>query len=195
MQHGNTHMTESPQDRTRVTAPWYFEHRAWVFLTSFVLWLLLVWPFGDGTHGSLVRIPDAAAGLTAALLIALVMRPKNMEPIRAQPTPARCFWFVVYLFALAGHVVMANLDVAYRVLHPAMPLRPGIVRVTTNLRSPAGITMLANSITLTPGTLTVDADEEGILYVHWIHIADTDIQHETERIVSRFERLLSRVFH
>jgi multicomponent Na+:H+ antiporter subunit E len=63
----------------------------------------------------------------------------------------------------------ANIDVAYRVI--SGKINPGIVKISPNLKSDLGITMLANSITLTPGTLSVDIDEENNdLYIHWINV-------------------------
>jgi multicomponent Na+:H+ antiporter subunit E len=58
----------------------------------------------------------------------------------------------------------------------------------------SGITALANSITLTPGTLTVDVGEEGVLYVHWINVRVTDIEETTKLIGERFEWFLKKVF-
>ena len=52
-------------------------------------------------------------------------------------------------------MIKANIDVAYRVLHPARPIKPGIVRIRTSLKNPVGKLALANSITLTPGTMTM----------------------------------------
>jgi len=98
------------------------------------------------------------------------------------------------LVVLAYYIIKANFDVAYRVLHPAMPIHPGIVKVKTSLTSLAAITVLSNSITLTPGTLTVNALENGVLYVHWINVKSTDIDEATKQIVSHFEWFLKRIF-
>jgi multicomponent Na+:H+ antiporter subunit E len=93
------------------------------------------------------------------------------------------------------HIVAANLQVVYIVLHPELPVRPGTVKVRTGLRTEAGRTALANSITLTPGTLSVDIDdEEGTLYVHWIVVGAEDDESATREIVGRFEPLLRRIF-
>ena len=54
--------------------------------------------------------------------------------------------------------------------------------------------MLANSITLTPGTLTVHAMEDGRLYVHWINVKTTKVDEATAMIVSRFEWFIKRIF-
>jgi multicomponent Na+:H+ antiporter subunit E len=76
-----------------------------------------------------------------------------------------------------------------------MPIRPGIVKVKTSLKSTEARTALANSITLTPGTFTVDLDdEEGALYVHWLAVKAEDEEEATREIVSRFEPLLARIF-
>ena len=63
---------------------------------------------------------------------------------------------LLYAFVFLFEMAKANLQVAYLVLHPKMPIHPGIVRVKTGIQSELGRTFLANSITLTPGTLTVD---------------------------------------
>jgi multicomponent Na+:H+ antiporter subunit E len=85
--------------------------------------------------------------------------------------------------------------VAYRVSHPDLPINPGIVKVKTTLKSDTGLTFLANSITLTPGTMSVDIDQEnGFMYIHWIDVKDKDIQKATEIIVKIFEDVLRRIF-
>jgi multicomponent Na+:H+ antiporter subunit E len=89
----------------------------------------------------------------------------------------------------------ANIDVALRVLNPTLPINPGIVKVKTTLKSDTGLTFLANSITLTPGTLCVDIDpEEGALYIHWIDVQSQDIDVATQKIVTKFENVLKKIF-
>ena len=91
----------------------------------------------------------------------------------------------------------ANLEVAYIVLHPDLPIRPGIVRVKTELKSESARTVLANSITLTPGTFTIDVKPEtGDMFIHWLTVEPDaeETDQATERIVRRFERLLKRIF-
>ena len=75
-----------------------------------------------------------------------------------------------------------------------MPIRPGIVKVKTKLKTAAGRTMLANSITLTPGTLTVDITDDDHLYIHWINVKSDDIEQATHHIVAKFEGVLRRIF-
>ena len=78
-------------------------------------------------------------------------------------------------------------------VHPDVPIRPGIVKVRTTLTGSMAKTFLANSITLTPGTLTVDIDGEDF-YVHWINIDTDSAQKRTAKICGRFEPLIRRIF-
>jgi multicomponent Na+:H+ antiporter subunit E len=70
-----------------------------------------------------------------------------------------------YFVWLVYEIVKSNLQVAYMVLHPKLPIDPGLLRFRTRLRSKVGHVILANSITLTPGTITVDLTD-GTYLVH-----------------------------
>ena len=105
------------------------------------------------------------------------------------------YFFAWYLPVFCWECLKANIDVAYRVLHPSLPINPGIVKVKTNLRTDTALTFLANSITLTPGTLTVDIDkDEGTLYVHWIDVKAKDVESATKMVAGRFEKILIKIF-
>jgi len=156
------------------------------------LWLFLTWPV-DPRTGQLDG-GAVAAGLAVALLVAGTCRPPSVFRLGPWLDPRRLFWSLVYAGVLVWEVVLANLDVAYRVLHPRLPIRPGIVKIRTELRSTAARTVLANSITLTPGTLTVELLDGGCLYVHWLNVRSTDPEEARTRIVGRFERVLGRIF-
>jgi len=161
--------------------------RILMFVIAYAVWCLLCW------------VPDAehlVAGAVVALIVAAVMGSFFVTRPHMALHPVRIllflFWYVpVFLWEM----LKANLDVAYRVMHPALPIRPGIVKLKTTLRSETGLTFLANSITLTPGTLTIDVDrEEGALYIHWIHVKGEDPATVYDRIGSTFERILRRIF-
>jgi len=80
-------------------------------------------------------------------------------------------------------------------LHPRLPINPGIVKVKTKLTTDTALTFLANSITLTPGTMSVDIDKDnGILYIHWIDVKTKDVESATKIIVERFEKILKKIF-
>jgi multicomponent Na+:H+ antiporter subunit E len=99
---------------------------------------------------------------------------------------------MVYLVVFIWACIKANFDVAYRVLHPAMPIRPGIVKVKTTLKSEFARTLLANSITMTPGTITVDIIDD-FFYIHWIYISSEDPEVYTKTIIGKFENYIKKI--
>jgi len=164
-----------------------------LFALLLLLWIVLVWPFAvTGGRVHLVAT-ELIPGILAALLLVLIMRDYILQAFTTWINPVRLFWFVVYAGVFVFYVIKANFDVAYRILHPAMPIHPGIVKVKTTLKTRAGIAMLSNAIALTPGTLTVNAEENGDLYVHWINVKATDVEGATGYIVGRFEWLIKRI--
>ncbi|MEE8518806.1 MAG: Na+/H+ antiporter subunit E [Dehalococcoidia bacterium] len=91
---------------------------------------------------------------------------------RYAPAPSHPAWllrtsakFILYLPWFILEVVLANLHVAYLVLHPKLPIDPMLVEFDTSLKSEVAQVLLAQSITLTPGTVTVDATD-GRFLVH-----------------------------
>ena len=160
------------------------------FVLAFVIWVLLTWPVVDGK----LDIQVVVAGLIASIVVALLFHEIFPKEHHVFISPVRIFWFLVYVPVFFYYVIKANLDVVYRALHPQMPIKPGIVKVKTTLKTDSGITALANSITLTPGTLTVDLTDDGVLYVHWINVKSEDTEQATEFIARRFEWFLKRIF-
>jgi len=160
------------------------------FILAFVIWLLLTWPFVDGK----IDVQVVVAGLIASVIVAVLFHEILPKEHHVFISPVRIFWFLVYVPVFFYYVIKANFDVVYRALHPKMPIKPGIVKIKTALKTESGITALANSITLTPGTLTVDLTEDGFLYVHWINVKSDDIEQATRFIAQRFEWFLSRIF-
>ena len=79
------------------------------------------------------------------------------------------------------------------VLHPAMPIRPGVVVIKTRLTSDIAKMILANSITLTPGTFTLDVVGDRLL-IHWINVRTDDMDEASRLIGEKFERYLRVVF-
>ena len=155
------------------------------FILAFVIWMLLTWQ---------IDVQMIIAGLIASLIVAFLFHEILPKEYRVFISPVRVFWFLVYLPVFFYYVVKANFDVVYRVLHPKMPIKPGIVKIKTILKTEAGITALANSITLTPGTLSVDLTDDGFLYIHWINVKSDDIEQASNLIARRFEWFLKRIF-
>ena len=155
------------------------------FILGFIIWMLLTW----STDTQVI-----IAGLIASAIVAILFHEILPKEHHLFISPMRLFWLLVYLPVFFYYVMKANLDVVYRALHPKMPINPGIVKIKTELTTESGITALANSITLTPGTLTVDLTDDGFLYVHWINVKSDDIEEATKLIAYKFEWFLKRIF-
>lgn len=160
------------------------------FVLAFIIWVLVAWPFVDGK----IDIQVITAGLIVSFLVAILFHEILPKEHLVFISPLRVFWALVYVPVFFYYVIKANLDVVYRALHPKMPIKPGIVKIKTNLKTESGITALANSITLTPGTLTVDLTDDGFLYIHWINVKSDDVEQATEFIAKRFEWFLKKIF-
>ena len=157
-----------------------------LFLLAFLVWSFLTWP-PDPQHLIIgILVCGFVAFMTGDMF---VKRPHTFRHL------SRYLWFLYYIPLFIWECLKANIDVAYRVIHPDLPINPGIVKVKTTLKSDTGLTFLANTITLTPGTMSVDIDpENGFLYIHWIDVKDKDIEKASEIIVQTFENVLKRIF-
>lgn len=156
------------------------------------LGLTFLWIFIRGvTPGSIVQELIIGAGIGFIVTYSL----RNLFPGKIDLT----HWLTVspVLLRYAGNftkeLVTANIDVAKRLIHPGAEINPDVVEVNLRLRNPAAITVLANSITLTPGTLTMDYNQDrNSLYVHGITAA-TDNQKILEPIL-HWEDMLLKIF-
>ncbi len=145
-----------------------YERKPWIerlvlFVVCFAFWLALTWPVSP-LDGSL-RAGDVLAGVVVSAFVALVMREIVRVNFIRFLNPFSWFWALVYIFVFLYYVLKGGLDVAWRVLHPKMPIEPGIVKLQSELETETGRTALANSITLTPGTLSLDV-HDGVITVH-----------------------------
>jgi len=171
-----------------------------LFLSMLALYLLLVAGSSSGAyiHEQLFTIEEIIAALILSLLTAAVARVMlGKAESRPMTNPGKLLvgmlWFPFYFAYFLYAMTIANLDVAYRVI--TGKIRPGIVRIKPGLKTALGRTFLANSITLTPGTLTVDIDDEtGDLFIHWINVQDTKDEKEKLKGTSgRFSKWARRV--
>jgi multicomponent Na+:H+ antiporter subunit E len=155
---------------------------ALAFLSSFMLWILLT--------GSLAT-EEIGAGLLVASVVSVVSGPHLAIFNGLRLHPLALVSLLDYLSYFFFALVRANLDMARRVLAPSLPINPGIVELETTLESSLGRMLLANSITLTPGTLTVDLKDEKLL-VHWVAVPKgSDLTTATRQIAMGFEQRIS----
>ena len=154
-----------------------------VFILSMIFWFLLTLEF---------TISNLIVGIVSSLITSLIFTRFFIANVYKLFQPKRYFWFLVYLVVFIWECIKANIDVAYRVLHPGMPIRPGIVKVKTTLKSDLAKMLLANSITMTPGTISVDIIDD-YLYIHWIYIKSEDPEVYTRIITGPFEKYIKRI--
>ena len=110
------------------------------------------------------------------------------------PKSFRIFRMVRYSFMVIWDIIVANIQVAWIVLTvPANKLKPAWIVVPLRLRQPEAITMLAGTITLTPGTVSADLSDQGsCLLVHVLHTDDPDGVRDD--IINRYEARLLEIF-
>lgn len=108
-----------------------------------------------------------ASGVISSLLVAYFSHNLLIGKVDLREKAVHLVRFITYLPWLMWQIILANVDLVYRTLHPRMPIDPGIIRFPNDFRTKIGMVTLANSITLTPGTVTIDVNE-GEFIVHAI---------------------------
>jgi len=166
-----------------------------IFPIAFVFSLLTYLFLTAGSGDILVwAMEEIAAGIFLSVLTAFfvskILSGLEIETNLGFFNPIR--WVLFFIYAIGPFfwaMTKANLDVAYRVITGR--INPGIVKISPELKTDLGITLLANSITLTPGTLSVDLDKENNLYVHWINVKN--LEPKIEDVCSNFHRWIRRI--
>lgn len=146
-----------------------------------ITWMLLV---NRLALGSLVMAVILATVIPLATAAYWPDRPRLARPLELWP----------YLALVVWDVILANIQVAKIVLFmPADQIRSAWITVPLTLTSPEAITLLAGTITMTPGTLTADMSKDGrALLIHSLHAPDPDAVRD--EIISRYEARLIRIF-
>ena len=160
--------------------------RCFVYL---FLFLIAVWLCLTSTFEWQELVTGILISMVLAFFLSVSYSTLGLPPLSLK----RLLAFVVYLGILFKEIVIANIDVAFRVLHPKMPIKPGIVTIRTNLKQDIAKLILANSITLTPGTFTVDIIGDRLL-IHWIDVKAEDLDTVTRIISEKFEKYLKMIF-
>ena len=156
----------------------------WLFCFLVILWLILTSTFNS---------QEFLLGISICFIIALITHKFYIKLGFPSINFKRFYFFVIYILVLFYEIVKANLDVALRIIRPSLPINPGVVIIKTRLKSDIAKTILANSITLTPGTFTLDIQGDKLL-IHWIDVEATDIEAATNIIGERFEKYLRIIF-
>ena len=158
------------------------------FLYLFCL-LLFVWLATTSSF----HWQELAVGIIISFVLSLFLNKQYFELGLPIFSIKRMVFFAIYAVVLFVEIIKANFDVAYRVIHPKIPIKPGIVIIKTELKQDFAKMLLANSITLTPGTFTLDVVGDKLL-IHWINVQSEDEAEATKIIGERFEKYLRVIF-
>ena len=137
---------------------------------------------------------DLLTGAVIAAVTGVLVSDILVSDTRKSLDLRRLGWLIAYtIYYLTVAELKSHLAFAPRVLTGR--IKPGVVAVRTTLRTEYGMVTLANSITNTPGTATVDIDTgKGVLYVHWLWVETEDEEGIREKIARPFERFIEHVF-
>ncbi len=138
-----------------------------MFGISYVFYLVL----GDPTYWFDLVTGFAVAGIVAITLSQITFT--TAPTLRG--SPLRTLRFGLYIPYLIFEIVRANIAISLVILRPSMPIDPSVCRVRTRVRSGLPLLALANSITLTPGTLTIRADDQRLVVHALIPSAREDL--------------------
>ncbi len=166
-----------------------------ILLTWIVLFLFWLIVSGNSHPANLIT------GAVITLIISSFMRDMLTKDIRPKGSifQKALYFLLIYTPQLAIIMMFRILESSIKVARNVilMDINPGIVKIKTDLNSDTGITVLANSITLTPGTLTLDVKKklgETYLYVHWIDVETLNREKAGEKIKGDIEEWLKRIF-
>jgi len=142
------------------------------------------------------RLYDIVTGLVASIIIGVALAPLVVENWRKSLSLQRFLTLVKYILRyFLIDEVKAHWNVVKLGLNPKMPIKPGIVRVPINSKSEYAITLIAISITNTPGTVVVDVDKEkGLLYVNWIYVISEKPEDAYKEIAFVFDKYARKIF-
>ena len=136
----------------------------------------VIWVFVRGTR--LAPEPLAGSlllGLAVGFPMAYVFRRLYGDTLRLRRSFRSAPYAALYVLTFVQEAVVSSIDVTYRVLAPSEPIEPEVILIPLRVQTELGVTTIANSITMTPGSLTLDYDaEENALYVHVIDGSDPE---------------------
>ncbi|HJP32479.1 MAG TPA: Na+/H+ antiporter subunit E [Candidatus Latescibacteria bacterium] len=147
-------------------------------VVTFAVWLL--W---SGIYEPLIL----GLGVVSCLLVVLICRPMNLFDEEGVPFHI-AIGLITYIPWLTLAIVKSNIDVALRILNPRLPISPRLIRARAGQQSELGRVVYANSITLTPGTVTCQVDgDEFVVHALTREAADEVTEGAMDRRVSDLE--------
>lgn len=163
---------------------WDLTRIALTTIYLFVGWMLFTWSFAPGSLLLGIVHSAAVALITYRLFI------EEDEAARRSHIP-RIHFLVIYVVVLVFTMYVSSFQVLWQILRGR--INPGVVHFRTRLRSDIARVALSNSITLTPGTISVLIDDDHLI-VHWLDARTSHSRYAAELIAGRFEAILKRVW-
>lgn len=144
-------------------------------LIANTVFLAVLWLFVRGVPPTATRVAEEGLiGLAVGLPVAVGLRRFYGDTVTSR-TLRVAPYALLYVATFLKELLIANLSVARIVLSPSLPIDPAVVEVPLRVQSDAAVTTIANSITLTPGTLTMDYDAAtNTLIVHSLVVTDRE---------------------
>lgn len=134
---------------------------------------------------------NIVVGILLSLVVVQLIRPQP-RPLASRNIGRSLVALVRYIINLIHDLVVSGIQVARLVITPSLPIKPGIILIPSQTESDLGLALSAHAVTLTPGELVVELDEEHNLYTHCL-----DVTHAEEYISDALEmrrKLLKEIF-
>lgn len=138
------------------------------------------------------EILNILAGVLIATIVVLLIRPQP-HPLRWRNLPSTIVALIRYIFVLAYDLIVSGIQVARIVLNPRHSLRPGIITIPSKTKSEVAQALNAHAITLTPGEIVIEMDEDGTMYTHCLNVTDSEqlVDDAQEMRAELLEKILS----
>jgi multicomponent Na+:H+ antiporter subunit E len=163
---------------------WALVRFALTAITLFLGWLLFTWSFAPNS----VLLGVIFSGLVSLATYHLYIDESEAAWRALLP---RLHWLIVYLGVLIFSMYVASFQVLWQIIRGK--INPGVVHFRTRLRSDIARVALSAGITLTPGTITIDLDEDHLV-VHWLDASTRHSRHAGELIKGTYEKLMRRIW-
>lgn len=152
------------------------------FIVLYILWIAMAG----------VALEELIAGAAVTLIVSYIIRNMSIYDYSVGIVMATLKFIFLYLPLFIWKLILANIALAKIVLNPKLPINPGFVRIKTGLSGDVSRLILANSITLTPGTLSVDVEEDELL-IHWVDVKGKTPDDHFKEISKDFEKTLGGI--
>ena len=136
--------------------------------------------------------PNLVVGILVALMVSALLPVRDDTPIPLKRVPVFIWAMLQYVIVVLWDVIKGGISTARIVLSPKMPLKTGIIAIPSGSKSELGTALSAHAITLSPGELVVEMDDEGVMFTHCLDVDKSEIHVSEAQSLRR--NLLSKMF-